>query len=173
MCILFVENDFIIAVAAEDALRGAGHRVMTAAHTSEAVNLINDHPDYFTCLVTDLNMPGEMSGLDLVEHARQRYPAIPVVVATSRPDAAISKWRERHQVKLLTKPYRPEFLVQTVEKLLEEADRIVRPELWTERLIQLEGEIARGADLPRWRNPYTFGGRQYFAWAQGWDTGDD
>ena len=76
--------------------------------------------------VTDIHMPGELTGLDLVEHARERYPAMPIVVATGRPDAAPSEWRDRHRVKLLTKPYGPERLVRTVDSLLEGKEGITR-----------------------------------------------
>ena len=121
MCILFVDDEFIIAMMAEDALRGAGHEVMVAEHAPAAVRLITDYPDHFTCLVTDIHMPGDLTGLDLVEHARQTYPLLPVLVATGRPDVVAPVWRERHKAELLIKPYTPELLVGIVEGLLRDA----------------------------------------------------
>ena len=173
MCILFVEDEFMITMMAEEALLEAGHEVMTAAHAPAAVGLISDHPGHFTCLVTDIHMPGEITGLDLVEHARKRYPLLPIVVATARPGAASPEWRNRRRVRLLTKPYGPELLVRTVDRLLEDVHVIIRPEFWNDRLIRLEGEIARETGVPRWQNPHVFGARHYRAWAQGWDLVDD
>ena len=119
MCILFVEDEPIVTMVAEDALHDAGHQVMTADHAPAAVGLLADHPNHFTCLVTDVHMPGELTGLDLVEHARERYPAMPIVVATGRPDVAPLEWRDRHRVLLLEKPYSPLRLVNAVERLLK------------------------------------------------------
>ena len=35
-------------------------------------------------VVTDNNMPGDMSGLDLAAHIREGYPTLPVVVVSGR-----------------------------------------------------------------------------------------
>ena len=111
MCILFVEDEFLICMDAEDALREAGHEVMTAPHAPAAISLVSEHPGRFTCLVTDVHMPGELTGLDLTEHVRERYPEMPIVVATSKPAIARLEWRERHRVAMLEKPYTPKLLV--------------------------------------------------------------
>ncbi len=122
MCILFVEDEFLICMDAEDSLRGAGHDVMTAPHAPAALTLLSQHPDHFTCMVTDVHMPGELSGLDLIDHVRARYPQMPIVVATSQPAAAPSEWRRRQRVSaLLEKPYTPELLVGTIERVLNAA----------------------------------------------------
>ena len=170
MCILLVEDEYVISMMAESALHDAGLEVMTAPHAAAAVSLIANHTDIFTCLVTDIHMPGKLTGLDLVEHARKRYPNLPIVVATGRPDAAPPKWRDAHRAKLLTKPYGPERLVQAVDSLLEEKEGITRPEFWNAKLVRLEGEIACETGVSRWQNPYVFGTRQHIGWAQGWDT---
>ena len=124
MCILFVEDEYFIAMMAKDALQDAGHQVMTAPHAPAAVRLILDYPDRFTCLVTDVHMPGELTGLDLTEHAREQYPTLPIVVATARPKAAPQEWRDQHRVTLLEKPYSPELLVRMVERVLSAARAI-------------------------------------------------
>ena len=121
MCILFVEDDPLITLVSEDALHDAGHEVVTADNARGAVKLINDHPRRFTCLMTDIHMPGGGSGLDVVEHMREHYPAIPIIVATGRPDSVESEWRIRHGVTLLAKPYGANLMVGTVEHLLRTA----------------------------------------------------
>ena len=121
MCILFVDDESIIVMVADDALRDAGHEVMTARDALAAVKLVRDYPGRFSCLVTDIHMPGEINELDLVEHTRQVYPRLPIVVTTGRPDVVTLEWRKRHQAALLTKPYTPKMLVETVGKLLQAA----------------------------------------------------
>ena len=121
MCILFVEDEFLISMDAEDALRAAGHDVVTAPNAPAAISLMSEHPGRFTCLVTDVHMPGDLTGLDLTDHVRKRHPDMPIVVATSKPAAARPEWRERQRVAVLEKPYTPKLLVGTVEKLLNAA----------------------------------------------------
>ena len=121
MCILFVEDDPLITLVSKDALQDAGHEVMTADNARAAVKLIEDHPGRFTCMVTDIHMPGEGSGFDVVEHMREHYSAMPIVVATGRPDSVRSEWRIRQGVTLLAKPYGANLIVGTVEHLLRSA----------------------------------------------------
>ena len=123
MCILFVEDEFLISMDAEDALREAGHEVLTAPHATAAIGLMAEHPGRFTCLVTDVNMPGDLTGLELTAHVRERYPEMPIVVATSNPAIAPPEWRERQRAAVLGKPYTPKLLVGTVERLLNAAGR--------------------------------------------------
>lgn len=121
MCILFVDDEFIITMVAEDALRDAGHEVMTATDAAEGIQFIKAHPGHFSCLVTDIHMPGELTGFDLAEHAHQTYPCLPILVATGRPDVVTPKWRNQHRAALLAKPYTPSLLIAVIERLLRGA----------------------------------------------------
>ena len=121
MCILFVDDELIIGLLAEDALQDAGHEVVAARDAPTAVRLVQDHPGEFSCLITDIHMPGEINGLDLVEHTRQAYPRLPIMVTTGRPDVITPQWRKKHQAALLTKPYTPKLLVEAVSRLLRTA----------------------------------------------------
>lgn len=119
MCVLFVDDEPLIAMVMEDALSDAGREVMTAEHAPAAVTLLRHHPGKFSAVVSDYHMPGELNGVDLIEHVREIYPAIPAVVATGRPDVIKADWLARYGVKLLAKPYAPEALVALVEQLLD------------------------------------------------------
>ena len=118
MCILFVEDDFVIALVMQDVFQDAGHEVVLAGHAADAVLLLSQNLGRITCVVTDVHLPGELTGVDLAEHVREHYPAIPVVVATGRPDVVKPEWCQRHGIPLLVKPYPLETLVGTVEGLL-------------------------------------------------------
>ena len=118
MCVLFVDDEPLIAMVVEDALRDAGHDVMTASDAPAAVTLLRQHPRKFTALISDYHMPGELNGVDLIEHTLKNYPGIPAIVATGRPDVIKAGWLAGHGVELLTKPYTPEALVEMVERLL-------------------------------------------------------
>ena len=121
MCVLFVDDEPLIAMVVEDALRDAGHDVMIAEHAPAAVELLRQYPGRFTALVSDYHMPGEINGVDLIEHVLKTYPTIPAVVATGRPDVIKADWLSKHGVELLAKPYTPEVLVSLVDRLLHKS----------------------------------------------------
>jgi DNA-binding NtrC family response regulator len=121
MCVLFVDDEPLIKMVIEDALKDAGHEVMTAPHVPAAVELLRRHPGKFIAVVSDYHMPGELNGVDLIEHVRESYPAMPAVMATGRPDIIKTEWLAHNSVELLEKPYTPEMLVSLVDRLLHRA----------------------------------------------------
>lgn len=121
MCVLVVEDEPLILMSAAECLEDAGHEVMTAGHGLEAMTLIELWPVRFTTLVTDYHMPHGVTGAQLVQHMRQSYPDIPMLITTALASAVTAEFRERHGVEMLTKPYDPNSLVATVGRLLGRA----------------------------------------------------
>ena len=119
MCVLVVEDEPLILMVAVEYLEDAGHEVMAAGHGLEAIALIEQWPVKFTALVTDYHMPHGITGGQLVQHMRQSYPDIPMLITTARADAVTAEFRERHGVEMLTKPYNPSSLVAAVGRLLD------------------------------------------------------
>ena len=118
MCVLVVEDEPLILMAAAECLEDAGHEVMTAGHGLEAITLIEQWPGKFTFLVTDFHMPHGVTGAQLVHHMRQSYPNIPMLITTALAGAVTPQFRERHRVELLAKPYDSDSLVAAVRRLL-------------------------------------------------------
>ena len=73
----------------------------------------------FSILVIDYHMPHGVTGGQLIQHMRQSYPDIPMLITTARADAVTAEFRQRHRVGMLTKPYNPSSLVATVGRLLD------------------------------------------------------
>ena len=121
MCVLMVEDEPLIRMAAAVCLEDAGHEVMIAEHGLEAMTLIERWPIKFTILVTDYHMPRGVTGGQLVQHMRRSYPSIPMLITTALANAVTAEFRKRHWVELLAKPYDPGGLVTTVERLLGHA----------------------------------------------------
>ena len=119
MCVLMVEDEPLILMAVAECLENAGLEVMTAEHGLEAITLIEQWPVKFSILVTDYHMPHGVTGGQLVQHMRQSYPDIPMLITTAHPDAVTAEFRERHRVEMLFKPYDLSTLVATVGRLLD------------------------------------------------------
>lgn len=118
MCVLIVEDEPLLLTLMAEFLKDAGHEVMTAEDGLKAMILIEQWPAKFTMLVTDYNMPHGVTGGHLVQHMRQSYSSIPMLIATARVDAVTAQFRERHRVEMLIKPYGLANLVKAVERLL-------------------------------------------------------
>ena len=122
MCVLLVDDEPLILMVLEDTLLDAGFDVMTSADAGGAIKLLRDYPDHFSALVTDVHMPGELNGIDLVAYVRDVYPDLPVVISTGRPDVLTPDWIKAHRVTVIDKPYLPETLVGMVKRLVGRPD---------------------------------------------------
>lgn len=83
MKVLVVEDDFLIMMWVEDALRDAGHIVVPASTADQAIGTLETAPD-FDLLFTDIDMPGAMDGLQLAATVRDRWPSVSIVVASGK-----------------------------------------------------------------------------------------
>ena len=116
--VLFVEDEFLIRMLMAEVLRDEGFEVIEAANGSQAVAVI-DGPEGFDLLLTDVQMPGPMDGIQVAIHARQRNPHVPVVVVSGRPDSALRLAGLASRSAFVSKPYDFAALVRTVRHMLE------------------------------------------------------
>jgi CheY-like chemotaxis protein len=106
-----VEDESLILEIMAESLAEAGYNVVTAVDGPSALALIEARPDHFTALFSDFHLPGGLTGLDIAREMRGRYPTIPVILATGRPDVLDQRWRSDGGFVLLRKPYRPSELL--------------------------------------------------------------
>lgn len=105
--ILLVEDNGTLAETAEAILTDAGHEVVCVASADAAMQLAEEAPG-FDLVVSDIVMPGTMSGYDLAMRLRQRRPGQPILLSTGYSQA-IDQVRES-AFPLLPKPYSPDQL---------------------------------------------------------------
>jgi len=108
--VLVVEDDALVREMAVEALRDAGFDVMEAEDGGAALAVCRDTS--LDALVTDIRLPGPITGWDVAEKCRESDPTLPVVYATAmsnvppRPVPG-SRW--------CNKPYTPEQVVACVK----------------------------------------------------------
>jgi PAS domain S-box-containing protein len=112
--ILLVDDNAQVAEVATSILAEQGHQVTFVRSADEALAKLETF-EGFDLVFSDLVMPGERNGLDLARTVRERWPSLPVLLATGYSDAAS---RATHEgFTLLAKPYSPDGLLRAVAGL--------------------------------------------------------
>lgn len=110
--VLFVEDDVLVREAMVEALGAAGFAVRVAVSGDDALAQL-DGGQAVDIVFSDIVMPGSVSGIDLATAIRERWPALPVVLATGYTERRVSI----PGVKILAKPYDVEQLVGLLGRL--------------------------------------------------------
>ncbi len=106
--VLLVEDETLVRMTTAEMLADLGHEVLEAATAEEALDQLDGAVDL---VITDIGLPGT-DGLTLAATARQRAPALPVIVATGQLPP-----RDTNGFVWLAKPYND----QTLQAALAEA----------------------------------------------------
>lgn len=114
--ILVVEDDEDMQENLRRILVGSGYEVRLARNGAEAVTLLESQP--FHLILSDLVMPA-MGGLQLLTEIQRRERSLPVVLLTAFGDRhTYMKATEMGAVEFLTKPFRADFLLDLIQKIL-------------------------------------------------------
>ncbi|TVU52420.1 MAG: response regulator [Arthrospira sp. PLM2.Bin9] len=121
--ILAVDDSLIIHKMVKQTL-GQDYRVLVASNTLEALGKL--HHDSIDLMLLDISMPG-VDGLELCRIIRRtpHLEKLPIIMLTAR-DTICDKIEGRlaGATEYLTKPFNPEKLQTTVEKILAVASQI-------------------------------------------------
>jgi DNA-binding NtrC family response regulator len=118
--ILLVEDDEMVRSAFGICLRRAGYRVVEAAEGAEALDAWEKHEGAFALLITDMVMPGTVSGSQLAERLLNTNERLRIVVVTGySSDHADWEGRFGSRIVRLAKPCGPELLLDTVRRALD------------------------------------------------------
>ena len=106
---LVVEDDSLQREVLADVLKGQGLEVIECT-TAEAAELILSTTGIeLRALVTDVHLDGEMTGIELAEYAKKKYPALNVVVMSGRDTPSVPS-----DTRFLQKPFRPAELLEAI-----------------------------------------------------------
>ncbi len=113
--VLFVEDEALIREITAEVLSYAGFDVTATCTGDEAAILLAE--DGFDLLLTDVNMPGQIDGIGLAEHARELHPGLPVVFVSGEADTERRARSIAQPTAFVVKPYDVDALVGTVGRM--------------------------------------------------------
>ncbi len=116
--ILVVDDEETIREIVSSMLAGAHFQARQASSGNEALSIL-EASDEFDLVLSDLMMP-EMDGIALLEHVKERYPDMPIVMVTAVHDISVALQALRNGAyDYLLKPFEREQLLATVRRALE------------------------------------------------------
>ena len=121
VCILLVEDEWLIRTLLAEALTDEGFAVREAEDGDQASTLIAQDPTIFTLLVTDIHMPGSLDGTGVARLVRVQRPDLPIIYMTGRPDLLNSLQSFGPWETMLRKPFALPNLLAAARWLLSPA----------------------------------------------------
>jgi CheY-like chemotaxis protein len=119
--ILLVEDEPPLRHLAKLWLQRQGYRIFEAASGAEALAVWEEHGAKIDLLLTDMMMPGGMSGRDVAEKLLRKKSTLKVIYSTGySPDAFSHEMGLKEGLNFLGKPYHPNKLTETVRRCLDE-----------------------------------------------------
>jgi two-component system, response regulator PdtaR len=111
--ILVVEDEVLVRMVIADQLRNAGYTVIEAADAQQALDTLA-HGFDVKLVVSDIQMPGSMDGIELARVVRSAHPAIKIVLTTGHVEKAVGVEHDG----LFGKPYDAAMIIKYIETLL-------------------------------------------------------
>jgi DNA-binding NtrC family response regulator len=106
---LVVEDDPFQRTFLADLLKEQGLEVVECASAEAAELVLVATGTELQALVTDVNLAGDMSGVELAQYAKRKFPQLNVVMVSGRGPPYIPQ-----DTRFLMKPYLPDELLDAV-----------------------------------------------------------
>jgi PAS domain S-box-containing protein len=120
--ILLVEDDTALRAAFKKALIQLGYRVMDVDNAPAALELWHQHHKVIRLLLTDLIMPGGISGKEFAQKVLAQDPKLKVIYMSGYcPDITVSDLKLGQGICFLAKPFDTFTLAQTIRLTLDAA----------------------------------------------------
>ena len=119
--ILVVEDETGLLELVRNVLQGYHYQVLAASSGVEAVRVWEEHNGRVDLLLTDMIMPGGMTGNDLATKLRKQKPGLKVIYTSGYSSELMGKDSGASDTSFLAKPYLPLELAQAVRKCLDAA----------------------------------------------------
>jgi two-component system cell cycle sensor histidine kinase/response regulator CckA len=122
--ILLVEDEEGVRRLTERVLRRNGYVVLAAADGDEALRLSKEHGDPIHLLISDVVMPGGMSGFEVADQITGLRPEMKTLYVSGYSDEIVAQHSSRElEIVLLQKPYSPAVILNRVREVLDDTQR--------------------------------------------------
>lgn len=112
--VLVVEDDQLLKSLTTAIVEEAGFVVLSADNADEALLILASRSD-IAILLTDVNMPGTLDGLQLAHAVSKRWPHIKIVVVSGRGDLSAAQMPAG--CLFFPKPYETEAMISAIDHL--------------------------------------------------------
>ena len=119
--ILLVEDEPALRELVATILKGYHYRVLEAETGVQALKVWDEHHGKVDLLLTDMVMPGGVSGAELAQQLRGRKSDLRVIYSSGYSSEIVGQNLSENDAIFLPKPYRPPQLALRVRKSLDAA----------------------------------------------------
>jgi len=112
--VLLVEDDSVVAELASGMLNELGFEAVVTHSANEALERLSGEQRP-TLVFTDIVMPGGISGIELAQKVRVRFPELPILLTTGYSEHVA----DAHGFPVLQKPYDMDALASALGKVLK------------------------------------------------------
>lgn len=132
--ILLVEDQLPVRKLVSEILNNAGYEVVSASSGPDAIQAFNNWSQSIHLLVSDIDLAGAMSGVDLAEHLITVRPDVRVLLMSGSPEPSLAFLDKLHFIR---KPFTSaQFLDKVKEVLSQETGLHFRRDCeWFEHLL--------------------------------------
>lgn len=113
--ILIVEDEPLIRLGIAATLEQAGFTTVEAADADEAVLQLESDSE-IRVVVTDVDMPGSMDGLQLSHAIRKRWPPVHLIVVSGKIGVSVGALPAR--ARFISKPFAEVSLINAISEMV-------------------------------------------------------
>jgi CheY-like chemotaxis protein len=115
--ILIVDDEPTVRMLITEVLEGLGYAAIEAADANSGLKVLQSNVR-IDLLITDVGLPGSLTGLQMVDVARISRPDLKVLCITGYPQKAIQARGLETDIHMLTKPFTLETLASRIEAII-------------------------------------------------------
>jgi len=117
--ILLVEDEKDLLELMKEVLQQYKYRILTASCGAEALQVWEEQKGRIDLILTDIIMPGGMTGDELATEMKRRNPDLKIIYASGYTSAFVGRDFGQDDVAFLAKPYQPQQVAQLIRDTLD------------------------------------------------------
>lgn len=117
--ILVTEDETALLELMRHVLGGYQYNILTASCAREALQIWEKHQGQIDLLLTDIVMPGGMTGRELATELKKRKPGLKVILTSGFDAVATGKSESKGDTVFLPKPYLPDDAAKLIRTTLD------------------------------------------------------